>query len=87
MKSVLGARNSVKLSNKILSLASLERKSEALLLLPAFWVQTLNYTEYDAIETGTYLSTRNQLRRLFGPKRDEVTRECRRLHNEGLYAV
>jgi hypothetical protein len=27
------------------------------------------------------------LRRIFGPKRDEVTRECRRLHNEELYAV
>jgi len=25
------------------------------------------------------------LRRKFGPKRDEVTRECRRLHNEELY--
>jgi hypothetical protein len=27
------------------------------------------------------------LRRTFGPKRDEVTEECRRLHNEELYAV
>jgi hypothetical protein len=27
------------------------------------------------------------LRRIFGPKRDEVTGEWRRLHNEGLYAV
>jgi hypothetical protein len=27
------------------------------------------------------------LRRIFGPKRDEVTREWRRLHNEELYAV
>jgi hypothetical protein len=27
------------------------------------------------------------LRRIFGPKRDEVTGECRRLHNEELYAV
>jgi hypothetical protein len=25
------------------------------------------------------------LRRIFGPKRDEVTGEWRRLHNEGLY--
>ena len=24
------------------------------------------------------------LRRIFGPKREEVTRECRRLHNEDL---
>jgi hypothetical protein len=24
------------------------------------------------------------LRRIFGPKRDEVTRECRKLHNEEL---
>ena len=24
------------------------------------------------------------LRRIFGPKRDEVTREWRKLHNEGL---
>jgi hypothetical protein len=27
------------------------------------------------------------LRRTFGPKRDEVTREWRRLHNEKLYAL
>ena len=27
------------------------------------------------------------LRRIFGPKRDEVTREWRRLHNEELYAL
>ena len=30
------------------------------------------------------------LRRVFGPKRDEVTRECRNLHNEelrGLYSL
>jgi hypothetical protein len=27
------------------------------------------------------------LRRIFGPKRDEVTREWRRLHNEGLHAL
>jgi hypothetical protein len=27
------------------------------------------------------------LRRIFGPKRDEVTQEWRRLHNEGLYAL
>jgi hypothetical protein len=27
------------------------------------------------------------LRRIFGPKRDEVTAEWRRLHNKGLYAV
>jgi hypothetical protein len=26
------------------------------------------------------------LRRIFGPKRDEITREWRRLHNEKLYA-
>jgi hypothetical protein len=25
------------------------------------------------------------LRKIFGPKRDEVTGECRRLHNEELY--
>jgi hypothetical protein len=25
------------------------------------------------------------LRRIFGPKRDEVTGECRKLHNEELY--
>ena len=25
--------------------------------------------------------------RIFGPKRDEVTRECRRLHNKELYAL
>jgi hypothetical protein len=25
------------------------------------------------------------LRRIFGPKRDEVTGECRRVHNEELY--
>jgi hypothetical protein len=27
------------------------------------------------------------LRRIFGPKRDEVTGEWRRLHNKGLYAL
>jgi hypothetical protein len=27
------------------------------------------------------------LRRIFGPKRDEVTREWRRLHNKELYAL
>jgi hypothetical protein len=27
------------------------------------------------------------LRRIFGPKRDQVTREWRRLHNKELYAV
>jgi hypothetical protein len=27
------------------------------------------------------------LRRMFGPKRDEVTREWRRLHNKELYAL
>jgi hypothetical protein len=27
------------------------------------------------------------LRRVFGPKRDELTGECRRLHNEELYAL
>ena len=27
------------------------------------------------------------LRRIFGPKRDEVTVEWRRLHNEELYAL
>jgi hypothetical protein len=25
------------------------------------------------------------LRRIFGPKRDEVTRDCRKLHNEELH--
>jgi hypothetical protein len=28
-----------------------------------------------------------ELRRIFGPKSDEVTGEWRRLHNEELYAV
>jgi hypothetical protein len=27
------------------------------------------------------------LRRIFGPKRDEVTGECRKLHNEELYIL
>jgi hypothetical protein len=27
------------------------------------------------------------LRRVLGPKRDEITGEWRRLHNEGLYAL
>jgi hypothetical protein len=27
------------------------------------------------------------LRRIFGPKRDEVTGELRRVHNEELYAL
>jgi hypothetical protein len=27
------------------------------------------------------------MRRIFGPKRDEVTGECRRLHNKELYAL
>ena len=27
------------------------------------------------------------LRRTFGPKRDELTGECRRLHNKELYAL
>ena len=27
------------------------------------------------------------LRRIFGPKRNEVTGEWRKLHNEGLYAL
>jgi hypothetical protein len=27
------------------------------------------------------------LRRIFGPKREEVTGECRRLHNYDLYAL
>jgi hypothetical protein len=27
------------------------------------------------------------LRRIFGPKRDEVTGEWRRIHNEELYAL
>jgi hypothetical protein len=27
------------------------------------------------------------LRRIFGPKRNEVTGECRRLHNKDLYAL
>jgi hypothetical protein len=26
-----------------------------------------------------------ELRRIFGPKRDEMTRECRKLHNEELH--
>ena len=31
------------------------------------------------------VSENRVLRRIFVPKRDEVTGECRRLHNEGLY--
>jgi acyl-coenzyme A synthetase/AMP-(fatty) acid ligase len=27
------------------------------------------------------------LRNLFGPKKDEVTRNCRKLHNEKVYAL
>jgi hypothetical protein len=27
------------------------------------------------------------LRRIFGPKRDKVTRECRKLHNEELHGL
>jgi hypothetical protein len=27
------------------------------------------------------------LRRIFGPKRDEVTGVCRRMHNKELYAL
>jgi hypothetical protein len=27
------------------------------------------------------------LRRIFGPKRDEITGECKRLHNKELYAL
>jgi hypothetical protein len=34
-----------------------------------------------------YLFMHRVLRRIFGPKRDEVTGELRRLHNEELYAL
>jgi hypothetical protein len=30
---------------------------------------------------------KNKVLRIFGPKRDEVTREWRRLHNKELYAL
>jgi hypothetical protein len=33
------------------------------------------------------VSENKVLRRIFGPKRDEVTGEWRRLHNKELYAV
>jgi hypothetical protein len=33
------------------------------------------------------VSENRVLRRIFGPKRDEVTGEWRRLHNKGLYAL
>ena len=40
------------------------------------------YTVYDV---ASYKVTKNMvLRRMFGPRRDEVTGECRRLHNEEL---
>jgi hypothetical protein len=32
-------------------------------------------------------NTRRVLRKIFRPKRDEVTEEWRRLHNEELYAL
>jgi hypothetical protein len=32
-----------------------------------------------------FKNTHRVLRRIFGPKRDEVTGEWRRLHNEELY--
>jgi len=33
------------------------------------------------------VSENRVLRRIFGPKRDEVTREWRKLHKEGLYEL
>jgi len=38
-------------------------------------------------EHGLRLSENRVLRRIFGPKRDEVTREWRKLHKEGLYEL
>jgi hypothetical protein len=39
-------------------------------------------------EKGTLRVFENRvLRRIFRPKRDEVTGECRRLHNKELYAL
>jgi hypothetical protein len=37
------------------------------------------------IEVGTLVFGKRVLRRIFGPKRDEVTRECRKLHIDELY--
>jgi hypothetical protein len=43
------------------------------------------------LHTGTYCRLKvfenRLLRRIFGPKRDEVTRQWRILHNEELYAL
>jgi hypothetical protein len=38
-------------------------------------------------ETGLRVFENRVLRRIFGPKRDEVTGEWRRLHNKELYAL
>jgi hypothetical protein len=35
-------------------------------------------------ERGLRVFEKRMLRRIFGPKRDEVTGECRKLHNEEL---
>jgi hypothetical protein len=38
-------------------------------------------------ESGLRIFENRVLKRIFGPKRDEVTGECRRLHNKELYAL
>jgi hypothetical protein len=38
-------------------------------------------------EGGLRVFENRVLRRIFGPKRDELTEEWRRLHNEKLYAL
>jgi hypothetical protein len=38
-------------------------------------------------EHGLRVFENRVLRRIFGPKRDEVTGECRKLHNEELHAL
>jgi hypothetical protein len=38
-------------------------------------------------ETQVRVFENRVLRKIFGPKRDEVTEECWRLHNKELYAV
>jgi hypothetical protein len=48
------------------------------------------YTSSAQTEGGTYrlrVFENRVLRRIFGPKTDEVTREWRGLHNEELYAL
>jgi hypothetical protein len=39
------------------------------------------------VECRLWIFENRVLRRIFGPKRDEVTREWRRLHNKELYAL